>query len=78
MFEIVLVAFSTLVNIILALLIVLRLVQHQRHIREVLGSEHGSPYSKVTTMGGYFGQNYVTNYHFGKIKVSCGMYGECQ
>ena len=49
-FAMVLIAFSTLVNIILALLIVLRLVHHQRHIRKVLGAQHGSPYSKVITM----------------------------
>ena len=49
-FAMVLIAFSTLVNIILALLIVLRLVHHRRHIRKVLGVEHGSLYSKVITM----------------------------
>ena len=49
-FAMVLIAFSTLVNIILALLIVLRLVHHQRHIRKVLGAQHGSLYSKVITM----------------------------
>jgi len=41
------ISFSTLVNIILALLIVLRLIHHQRYIRKVLGADHGSPYSKV-------------------------------
>jgi hypothetical protein len=46
----VVIPFSTLVNIILAALIILRLIQHQRHIRKVLGAQHGSPYSKVITM----------------------------
>ena len=41
---------STVANIILASLIILRLVRHQRHIRKVLGVAHGSPYSKVITM----------------------------
>ena len=41
---------SSLVNIILASLIVLRLVRHQRHVRRVLGAEHGSAYSKVITV----------------------------
>ena len=50
MFALWLVSLSILVNIILALLIILRLVHHQRHIRKVLGAEHGSPYSKVITM----------------------------
>ena len=44
------VSLSTFVNIILALLIILRLLHHQRHIRKVLGAEHGSPNSKVITM----------------------------
>jgi hypothetical protein len=44
------ISFSTLVNIILALLIVLRLIHHQRHIRKVLGADHESPYSKVITI----------------------------
>ena len=34
---------STLVNFILAVLIVSRLVYHQRYIRNTLGVEHGSP-----------------------------------
>ena len=46
----VLISLSTIVNIILALLIILRLIRHQRYIRKVLGAEHGSPYSKVITM----------------------------
>ena len=46
-FSIVLISISTLVNIILASLIVLRLVHHQRHIRKLLWTDHGSPYSKV-------------------------------
>ena len=41
---------STLVNIILASLISFRLVRQQRHIRKVLGAEHGSPYSKIITI----------------------------
>ena len=49
-FTMALIAFSTLVNIILALLIILRLVHYQRHIRKVLGEVHGSPYAKVITM----------------------------
>lgn len=50
LFTVVLIIFSLLVNIILALLIVLRLVHHQRRIQKVLGAEHGSPYSKIITM----------------------------
>ena len=46
----VLILFSTFVNIILAVLIILRLIHHQRHIRKVLGAQHGSPYSKIITM----------------------------
>jgi len=42
------ISFSTLVNIILASLIVIRLMHHRRLIREVLGADHGSPYSKAT------------------------------
>ncbi|KIM43524.1 hypothetical protein M413DRAFT_382915 [Hebeloma cylindrosporum] len=49
-FSTVVTLFSTLVNIILAALIILRLIRHQRHIRKVLGAQHGSPYSKVITM----------------------------
>jgi len=41
---------STLVNIILAVLIVSRLVYHRRYIRNTLGVEHGSPYTNVITM----------------------------
>jgi hypothetical protein len=41
---------STLVNIILALLILSRLVYHRRFIRNTLGVEHGSPYTNVITM----------------------------
>ena len=50
LFTTVIVLFTTLVNITLALLIILRLVHHQRHIRKVLGAQHGSPYSKIITM----------------------------
>jgi len=42
------ISFSTLVNIILASLIVLRLMHHRKLIQEVLGADHGSPYSKAT------------------------------
>jgi hypothetical protein len=35
---------------ILALLIVGRLIHHQRHIQKDLGADHGSPYSKVIIM----------------------------
>ena len=41
---------STLVNIILAVLIVSRLIYYQRHIRNTLGVEHGSPYTNIITM----------------------------
>jgi len=39
-FAMVLISFSTLVNIILALLIIIRLVRHQRYIWKVLKAEH--------------------------------------
>ena len=42
--------FSTIVNIILAALIVFRLIYHRRRIQKVLGPEHGSPYSNIMTM----------------------------
>jgi len=42
--------FSTIVNIILAALIVFRLVYHRRRIQKVLGPEHGSLYSNIMTM----------------------------
>ena len=45
-----LIIFSTVVNIILALLIIHRLVHHKRYIQKVLGAEHGSTYSKVIAM----------------------------
>ena len=41
---------STFVNIVLALLIIFRLVHHQRQMRKILGAEHGSPYSHIITM----------------------------
>ena len=41
---------STLVNIILAALVVLRLVYHRRCVRNALGAEHGSPYTNIITM----------------------------
>ena len=37
-------------NITFALLIVLRLIYLQRHLRNIFGAYHGSPYSKVITM----------------------------
>ena len=45
-----LIIFSTVVNIILALLIIHRLVHHKQYIQKVLGAEHGSTYSKVIAM----------------------------
>jgi hypothetical protein len=48
--ETVFILFSAVVNIILAALIVFRLIYHQRHVRNVLGAEHGSPYTNVMTM----------------------------
>ena len=45
-----LIIFSTIVNIVLALLIVLRLIHLRRYIRKVLGPEHGSLYSQVIAM----------------------------
>ena len=47
---IVFLSLSTLVNIILAVLIVSRLVYHRRYIRNTLGVQHGSPYTNVITM----------------------------
>ena len=44
------VALLSTANIILASLIILRLVRHQRYVRKVLGAEHGSPYFTVITM----------------------------
>jgi hypothetical protein len=44
------VALLSTANITLASLIILRLVRHQRHVRKVLGAEHGSPYFTVITM----------------------------
>ena len=41
---------SALLNIILATLIVLRLLYHGRRIRNTLGLEHGSPYTKIITI----------------------------
>ena len=41
---------STLVNIILAVLIISRLVYHRRYIQNTLGMEHGTPYTNVITM----------------------------
>ncbi|KAJ3514473.1 hypothetical protein NLJ89_g2362 [Agrocybe chaxingu] len=47
MIFLVLVALTTLVNITLATLVTLRLHQHQRNTRKVLGREFGSPYSRT-------------------------------
>jgi len=41
---------SLLVNIILAALIVSRLICRRSHFRDILGSEHGSPYINIMTM----------------------------
>ena len=46
----VLISLSTLVNIMLAALIVGRLVYHRRYVQNALGVEHGSPYTNVITM----------------------------
>ena len=43
-------ALSILINIVLAVLIVSRLVYHQRYDRNTLGVEHGSPYTNIITM----------------------------
>jgi hypothetical protein len=48
--DIVCISLSTVANFILAALIVLRLIFHRRHVRNVLGAEHGSPYTNVMTM----------------------------
>ena len=48
--DIVFLSLSTLVNIILAVLIVSRLVYHRRYVRNTLGVEHGSPYINIITM----------------------------
>ena len=44
------ISLSTLINIILAVLIVSRLVYHRRYIRNALGEQHGSPYTNIITM----------------------------
>jgi hypothetical protein len=41
---------SAFVNIIFAALIVSRLVYHRRYVRNVLGAEHGSPYTSTITI----------------------------
>jgi membrane-associated protease RseP (regulator of RpoE activity) len=49
--ETVFILFSgTLINIILAALIVFRLIFHQRYVRNVLGGGHESLYTNVMTM----------------------------
>ena len=45
--ETMLIAFSTLVNIILAALIIFRLVYHRRRVKNVLGVEHGTVYTNI-------------------------------
>jgi hypothetical protein len=47
---IVFLSLSTLINIILAVLVVSRLVYHRRYIRNTLGVDHGSPYTNVIIM----------------------------
>ena len=44
------ISFSTLVNIILAALIVFRLVYHRRQVKNVFGVEHGTLYTRVMTI----------------------------
>ncbi|PPQ82746.1 hypothetical protein CVT25_009300, partial [Psilocybe cyanescens] len=41
---------SAFANILLATLISVRLIQHQRHLRKTLGKSHGSLYTRVITM----------------------------
>lgn len=44
------ISLSTLVNIVLAALVVFRLVYRRRHVQDAFGSEHGSLYTNVITM----------------------------
>jgi hypothetical protein len=48
--DMVFISLSTVANFILAALIVFRLICHQRHVRNVLGAEHGYLYTNVMTM----------------------------
>ena len=48
--ELVFISLNTLANIILAALIVLWLIFHQRYVQNVLGSEHGTPYTNIMIM----------------------------
>jgi len=41
---------STLFNVIVSVLIVVRLIRHQIYLRNVLGPGHGSPYTRVMAM----------------------------
>ncbi|CAA7270514.1 unnamed protein product [Cyclocybe aegerita] len=41
---------TALVNTTLAMLVSLRLYLHQKHTRKILGSEYGSPYSRIITI----------------------------
>jgi hypothetical protein len=44
------ISLSTLVNIVLAALIIFRLVYYRRHVQNALGTEHASPYTKVISI----------------------------
>ncbi|KAF9559953.1 hypothetical protein CPC08DRAFT_762994 [Agrocybe pediades] len=44
------VSFSTFLNIIICAMIILRLTFHQRYLQTVLGPGHGSPYNRVKAM----------------------------
>ncbi|KDR70157.1 hypothetical protein GALMADRAFT_144837 [Galerina marginata CBS 339.88] len=44
------VSFSTLFNVIVSVLIVVRLIYHQIYLRNVLGPGHGSPYTRIMAM----------------------------
>ncbi|KDR70242.1 hypothetical protein GALMADRAFT_282322 [Galerina marginata CBS 339.88] len=41
---------TVFMNVVLALLIVARILYHQRHLRRVFGVEHGSPYTRIITV----------------------------
>lgn len=44
------ISFSTLFNVIICVLIVVRLIFHQIYLRSVLGPGHGSPYTRIMAM----------------------------
>jgi len=44
------ISLSTVVNIILAALIIFRLVYHRKYVKHALGAEHASLYTNVITM----------------------------